>query len=343
MLGQRAQVVRALAQRGQGDVHGPHPVQQVLAEFAPPGHDRKVAVGGRHQPEIALHFLPAAHGAEAPFLQHAQKGFLQGGGQFAYLVQKQRAARRLADQPFGVAVGPGEGPAHVAEEHAFGQVFGQGGAVHHHEGMARTVAVFVDGPRGQFLAGARFAGDQHRHVASRGLGHQVQALHEGGAAAHDARRIERASLRGGPGQLFVAEFQRPQDGQADGAYRRAFGDVVPCAVAHGHLGRLLGVGAGDDDHLRPGRRGHEAGQRLQPVAVGHHHVQQHHVAEARVGMGQPVGQRGGPQGYVAHVLGEIGQGFRHQRIVVDDEDFRHPLVFTPFQTINASVGIIPRP
>ena len=41
----------------------------------------------------------AAHPADLPLLQHAQQLYLQGQGELADLVQKERAAVRLLEQP----------------------------------------------------------------------------------------------------------------------------------------------------------------------------------------------------------------------------------------------------
>ena len=72
--------------------------------------------------------------------------------------------------------GAGEGALLVAEEFAFQQAGGNGGAVELDEGglLARTEVVY--GARQQFLAGAGFAVDQHGGIGGR---HGLQLL-EGG-------------------------------------------------------------------------------------------------------------------------------------------------------------------
>ena len=88
----------------------------------------------------------------------------------------------LAPTPAG---SPGEGPLFVAEELAFDEVFGDGGAVHLHQGLVSAAAQGMQGPGHQLLTGAIFANDEHRGV---GGGHQGQFLSktaDGGAFTDD--------------------------------------------------------------------------------------------------------------------------------------------------------------
>ena len=92
-------------------------------------------------------------------------------------------------------MGAGEAAFAVAEQLAFDEVFGDGGAVHLDEGLGGALADGVDGVGDQFLAGAAFAEDQHAAV---GAGHQgellAQRLH-GNAFADDAWRLRPSSLK----------------------------------------------------------------------------------------------------------------------------------------------------
>ena len=56
---------------------------------------------------------------------------------------------------------PVKAPRRVAEQLAFDQGVGDGGAVDRHEGRLGAVGQLVDAPRHQLLAGAGFAADQH--------------------------------------------------------------------------------------------------------------------------------------------------------------------------------------
>src|SRR3974377_1062983 len=75
--------------------------------------------------------------------------------------------------PLAAAGGPGESPLLVAEELAFDEVLGDGGAVHLHKGAVGPAGLEVQGPGHQFLAGAVFPGDEH---TGSGGGHQAELV-----------------------------------------------------------------------------------------------------------------------------------------------------------------------
>jgi hypothetical protein len=67
----------------------------------------------------------------------------------------------------------------VAEEFALDQAFGEGAAVHRHEGLAAAAAQVVHMPRDQFLAGAGLSDDEHVGIAGR---HHADAFEQRGRA-----------------------------------------------------------------------------------------------------------------------------------------------------------------
>ena len=67
----------------------------------------------------------------------------------------------LLEAADAAGLGAGEGAAFVAEQFAFQQGFGDGGAVDGDEGRFGAVAVLVDGAGDEFLAGAGLAADEH--------------------------------------------------------------------------------------------------------------------------------------------------------------------------------------
>ena len=78
------------------------------------------------------------------------------------LVEEQRAAVGDLEQAARVALGAGEGAAHVAEQRRFQQRLRDGGAVLADERAIAARAVGVDGARDQLLAGAALALDDDR-------------------------------------------------------------------------------------------------------------------------------------------------------------------------------------
>ncbi|MCY1517880.1 hypothetical protein D9M68_525830 [compost metagenome] len=176
------------AQRRQLQHRAAQAVVQVLAKA--PGRDqrRQVAVRGRHHGKVhALRRLRAQR-QHLAFGQHAQQPRLQRHRHVADLVEKQRAAVGLRDQPFhALGAAACEAAGRVAEELALDQRIGNGRAVHRHEGQRRAPARAVQRARQHLLAAAGLALDQHMDAAV----HQAarlrdQLLHGRVVVARDA-------------------------------------------------------------------------------------------------------------------------------------------------------------
>ena len=119
------------------------------------------------------------------FLQDAQQLDLQLVAHAGDFIEKDGAAvGRL--EPAGLVVdGPGEGPLDVAEQLAFQQAFAQGPAVDAHIGAVGAGAELVDVAGDDFLAGARFADEQHAGPRVGHLpGQTINGAHGGTVADH---------------------------------------------------------------------------------------------------------------------------------------------------------------
>ncbi len=90
-------------------------------------------------------------------LQHAQQARLRGQWQFADFVEKQGAALRGLHQAGAELVG-----LVLAEQFGLDRLFRHRGAVEGDEGRVAAPALLVQRACDQFLAGSRFADDQHR-------------------------------------------------------------------------------------------------------------------------------------------------------------------------------------
>src|SRR5262249_51079999 len=124
VLDQRGNVLLPLSQGRKVQVHHIEPIEKVLAKFPFPRQLSQVLVGGGHDPTL---YLP--RGALAPppnlaFLNGAQQLRLDFRANIADLVEKERSAACLLEQPPPKTGGSGEGPLRVAEELAFHQGFG---------------------------------------------------------------------------------------------------------------------------------------------------------------------------------------------------------------------------
>ena len=136
----------------------------------------------------------------------------------------------------------------MSEDLAFHQLFRDSAAVDRHERIVATGALPVDRLRADFLAGARFAGDEHGGAAGRGaFDDPVDALH-GERAADEA--VEAAS-RQFPGiGIDDLDKAQPLDRVAHRHYQpvggEGFDDEIIGAVAH-RLYRHIDGGMGRDD------------------------------------------------------------------------------------------------
>jgi hypothetical protein len=154
---------------------------------------------GRHQDaDVHRHRRLAAHPLHLAALHRPQQLGLQRQGSLTDLVEEEGAAVGDLEVTAAQPVGAGEGAALVAEELAFEQRLGDGGAVDGDEGPLGARSGGVDAARQPLLADAGLA-EQHQGRAP--LGELVrlrqQALHDGpqgggGPVAHQALRGEPA-------------------------------------------------------------------------------------------------------------------------------------------------------
>ena len=163
-FGHRHHIARPLTQRRQAQVHHVEPIEQVLTERTVLDGQGQVAVRGGQDADVHLHRLGPANPVDLAFLDSAQQLGLQTGVHLGDFVQQQGAAGgflEFADPP---GQRPGKGALLMAEQFAFQQVFGDGGAVHRDERPVRAARLLMDVARDDFLADAALAGDQDRGV-----------------------------------------------------------------------------------------------------------------------------------------------------------------------------------
>ena len=136
----------------------------------------QVAIGGGDQAHIGADGARAAQALELALLQHAQQLGLQLERNLADFVEEHGAAVGQLEAADALRDGAGERALLVAEQFAFQQAGGNGGAVQLDEGALPARAEVVDGARHQFLAGAGFAVDQHGGIGGR---HGLHLLEHG--------------------------------------------------------------------------------------------------------------------------------------------------------------------
>ena len=119
------------------------------------------------QPHVGLDRGGAAQTLEFALLQNAQQFHLGGEAEVADFVEEQGAAVGQFEATFLAGVRPGEGPFFMSEQLGFDQGFGQRGATHLNERPLGAHRIVVDGVGNQFLAGTRFAANQHVGIGRR--------------------------------------------------------------------------------------------------------------------------------------------------------------------------------
>src|SRR5687767_10511268 len=326
MAGERRDILAALAERGQLDRDDVDPVEEVLAEAAAADLVLEIAGGGREHPHV---HLPRALIADAPdlaLLQHAQELRLETDRQLADLVEQERAAARLLEEPRLVGARAGERAAHVPEQLRLEERFGDRRAVDADERLAGARARAVHGARDDFLPRAALPHDQHRRVVLRDARNQ----REGGT--HRATLGDQAALGGprrqlGPqaGDLLpqALAFLRLPQRQHDFVGAEGLGQIVVRTFLHRGDRRVLApVRAHHDDERAPALLP-VVPQEGEAVHLRHADVAQHEVERLR---DRPVERAlavllGGDG--VAGVGQQETEALAEPRLVVDEQNFFH--------------------
>jgi len=180
-----------LAQGGHVDVDDGEPEVEVGAEGAAVDLAAEVAVGGGDDPDVDGARAIGAERLDLAPLEGAEQAGPEIERQFAELVEQEGSTVGGEDGAVARLGGAGEGAAGVAVELALDEVGREAAAVDDDEGAVTSRAGVVERPRGDLLAGARFAGEQDGGVgrgdAREDLG---DAAHRGAAPAQAAEAIE---------------------------------------------------------------------------------------------------------------------------------------------------------
>ncbi len=208
-------------------------------------------------------------------LERAQQLHLERGRRVPDLVEQDRAAVCMLEEPALVAVRPGEGALAVAEELALEQRVGQRPAVDRDEEVPAARALLVDRAGHELLAGARLAQDQRREVGGGDLADLIDHLADGAAHAEQRRR---GPMVGPCPPAGRTGGKRPVHGVAEhGGSDRSAQHLARRELLEGALDQAL-RGCLQQQHQRAGcRECGEALQRLEGRLVvlrveGHHHA-----------------------------------------------------------------------
>jgi hypothetical protein len=185
--GERRHVVGTVTQRRDRDRKHAQAVEQIAPEAADGDLVLEPPVGGGDDAGTAALRAIRPDRLHLAVLQDAEQLRLETGRGVADLVEEHGAVAGVQEQPGAVAVGAGEGTAHVAEELGFEQRFRQGSAVLDAKRGARVGAEGVDGAGDDLLARARFTLDQHGDAGARGARSMANHLPHLGTHRDDRR------------------------------------------------------------------------------------------------------------------------------------------------------------
>ena len=161
-LHQLRDVFLVLTQRRHVNVENVEAVVKIVAQFAAGNRFFGNFVGGRQNADIHRGLHLAAQPAQFAVFENAQQFGLRGHRHFADFIQQQSSAFGQFEASRAPLQRPGECAFFVAEDFAFDQGFGNGGAIDGNEWFVPARAEFMNGAGHQFLAGAARAGNQHR-------------------------------------------------------------------------------------------------------------------------------------------------------------------------------------
>ena len=202
MVGEQRDVLGVLAKRGHGERNDVEAIEEVEAEFFLGDGFLKVLVGGSNEADIQFDRTGAAEADEFALLKYAKELGLKGGRQFRNFVEEDGSAFRDLEEAFLLGDGAGEGATFMAEEFAFKERFGEGGAIERDEGARFARAVEVDSAGSKFLAGPAFAQNQDGGIGGRdAFDELINLAHARAAADHVVLKLH----FGAEAQVFAAQ------------------------------------------------------------------------------------------------------------------------------------------
>ena len=276
-LRQQEDVLAPFAQGRRTELDHVEPVKQVLPEIVLADGFDDVLVGGGDEADIHPQLVIAPHARKRAVLQKAQQLGLQRTAHVADLVQENGAAVGFLHAAQLLFDSAGEGAFLVAEQFAFQQVFGDGGAVDADVVVLAAMAQAVQRPGDQLLARAAFPQDEHGGVSGGHAADQLAQLVHVGRLADDLLHL--VGLGDGGAQVGVV-LQQPVAFGATGhrvqqfLRRKGLGQII-------HRAGLDGF----DRQFRRGVGGDHQERRIGPLFAGQRQklVAAHPAAQSGVG------------------------------------------------------------
>jgi hypothetical protein len=178
VAGERRDFDTPLAKRRNVQTHDIEPIVQILTEAALRDQRIDVCVGSRHNADVDALRMRFTNGMDFARFEETQQLRLDIERALADFIEKQRAARRRADDSLEVLRRSGERTATMSEQLRIQHVTRRCTAVEREEGFRGARRIVMNETSKDFLAGTGFASDQYRNVDTRhGTGRVEEHLH----------------------------------------------------------------------------------------------------------------------------------------------------------------------
>ena len=239
--------------------------------------------------------LRAADRREQLIVERAQHLGLGLEAHVADFIEEERAAVGALERAALLGRAAGLRAVAIAEQLGLDVVFGNGGAVELDEDAIAAQALGVDGAGDEFLAGARFAVDEHAAVGGRHEPDLLAQRFDRHAVAGEDRADAELALEF---EILVAQAARfdgvLEDDEGAVERERLFEKVV-CAELGGFDRGFDGAVAADDDDFRTllGVELAHVRKHVEAVAIGQPDVEQHDVVGRVLDEHQGFGRGGG--------------------------------------------------
>src|SRR5271154_1620308 len=316
-------VVLAVAQRREFNLHDVEAKVEILTESAGPDGGFKVAVGGGDDADVDVAALGGAHGFDFALLQGAEELGLEVHRHVADFIEEEGAALGGLQQALLGLHGSGESAFDVAKELGFDECRNERGTVDGSERLVFAGAGKMNAARDEFLPGSALAKDEHGiFMQADLLDHLIDALHSFGKADEAAEAGPGAQLLAektvflleirGAGHALEARTQLLEEERlgdvVGGAHAGGFDGRVDRSVLREHHENNFGVGVVD------------TADEFEAAGPGELEVREDDI-DGRL-FEDVEGFLGGGHGSGAHagLYGDVGAGFANAEFVIHDED-----------------------
>ena len=249
---------------------------------------------------------------------------MQRERQLADFVEENRTLVGGLEQTDLVLSGTGKGTPLVAEQFAFEQIFRQRAAVDRQKTIVGAFRGEMNRARDQFLAGARFAGDQHARIGARDFFHHAEDALDGVAFADDA--LEAILLAQFLAQKSILAEQRlALERVAHDLFQMIVGERLGDVIVGALMQRLdrgfdARVGGDDDAHHLGVELAHPAQQIESAAAAGEVEVQDREIDFFLLEDSQRDFSGRRFHDFVAFAARELHDDRTHQRLVFDHQE-----------------------